>query len=290
MKHLEVFRRELALVDPAPERLALAIAGLAYPTLDIPTHLAHLDALAHQMQQALNKTALGRSRAEQFLKTFTHELGFYGNQDDYYDPDNSMLNRVLERRTGLPILLSLLCMSIGRRIDCTISGVGFPGHFMAIYRDAKGAWILDPFHGAVIETHEAATYLTRLFSQPVTLTPDIFAAVAPTLLAQRILFNLRNIYLGRKEYMLAARVIDYLLILTPTEAQLWQERGLLYYQSSDWEQASRDLHRYFFLTDQLMLALGHEQNAEVAWATLPPHSRQLIEIFQQIEAMRRRIN
>ena len=85
----------------------------------------------------------GRARAEDFLHLFNRGLGFRGNRDDYYDPANSFLNVVLERRVGLPITLSLLCVALGQRVGIDIVGMGFPGHFMACYRDDRGAWLFN---------------------------------------------------------------------------------------------------------------------------------------------------
>ncbi len=97
---------------------------------------------------------MGEPRAQRFLSVINDGLGFRGNRRRYYDPRNSYLNEVLERRLGLPILLSLICISIGRRIGVDIEGLGFPGHFMARYRDEVGVWLLDSFHGNVVSEAE----------------------------------------------------------------------------------------------------------------------------------------
>jgi regulator of sirC expression with transglutaminase-like and TPR domain len=234
MDFINLFTRELKRDSPAPELLALAIAGLAHPALDIASYLGQLDKLAERMARTLFAVPAGRPRAEHFLHVLNHELGFVGNRDNYYEPANSFLNEVLDRRTGLPIMLSLLCLAIGRRIDLDITGVGYPGHFMARYADDQGAWLLDPFHGEVLEVEAAAAYLTQIFQRPVTLMPDAHMAVSTAALTQRILNNLRNVYLSRGDYALAARVVDYLLILTPSHDNLWQERGMLHYYCEQW--------------------------------------------------------
>jgi regulator of sirC expression with transglutaminase-like and TPR domain len=126
------FSQELQRPAPRPERLALAIAGMAYPDLEMDSSLRLLDRMAAQMAQALDGIAPGRRRAERFLRVFTQDLGFCGNRENYYDPANSFLNLVLHERTGLPIMLSLICIVIARRIGVDIVGVGFPGHVMAV--------------------------------------------------------------------------------------------------------------------------------------------------------------
>jgi regulator of sirC expression with transglutaminase-like and TPR domain len=284
------FAQSLRDPDTAPERLALAIAGMAFPTLDMAVDLQEIDRLAAVMRQRLADMAPGRVRAVRFLDVLNRELGFIGNREEYYDPANSFLNVVLRQRMGLPIMLSLLCVAIGRRIDLDIVGVGFPGHFMARYQDEVGAWLLDPFNGEVVDYPDADGYLSRIFQRPVTLPADVYEAISAPALAHRILNNLRNVYLSRGDYVMAARVMEYLLVLAPLRADFWHERGLLYYYSQEWEKAAFDLKRYFFLTGQLLVALGHAPAGEPDHTTEDEQQHETIKIFRQIEETRQRIN
>lgn len=290
MTFLDRFRDELADPDPKPEELALLIAGMAYPDLAVEEHVTQLDQLAAVVRRALHGLPAGYERAARLVDVLHYDLGFTGNREYYYDPDNSYFNVVLRRRVGLPIMLSLLCIAIGRRLELDIAGLGFPGHFMARYQDEAGAWLLDPFHNQVMALDAASSYLSGLFERPVTLASDMFTPVSATALAQRILQNLRNVYLSQKNFGMTLQVLEYLLLLTPEEPSLWQEKGLLHYQVDHWEEASYHLRRYFFLAGQYMLAYGHEKNSELATTTLQAHDRQILAIFQQVEEMRRRIN
>lgn len=187
------FAHELRKRDPQIERLALAIAGIAYPQVDAETCLRDLDTMADFVSQGFGAQSPGEDRAAYFLHAVHNELGFVGNHHDYYDPDNSYLNRVLERRTGLPILLGVLSMALGRRLQIQIDGIGFPGHFMVQYRDGEGAWLLDMFHGKMLPVVEADDYLSRLFNQAVRLPLDVFEPVSVESIAARILNNLRGV-------------------------------------------------------------------------------------------------
>lgn len=294
MNFVHLFAQELQRPHPQPELLAFAIAGHAYPDLDPAAYLRQLDDLAATVQLSLRAPA-GRRRAEEFLYCFNTELGFTGNRDDYYDPANSFLNAVLTRRTGLPITLSLLCVALGKRIGLDIVGMGFPGHFMARYQDESGAWLLDPFNGEVVEVTDANAYLSTLFERPIYIPTELYVAVTAQEIAHRILNNLRNVYLRRNEYARALQVVDYLLELTPVDPLLWQERGLLHYYRDELEPAAYALKRYFFLRGHLMLAWDHknEDNSPPAGAPGPgldADDRQVLEIFNQIEAMRLRLN
>ena len=290
MNFVEQFAKELQRPTPEPERLALAIAGLAYPTLNPGSYLAQLDEMAAVVQHALLASPPGQVRAIRFLDAINEQLGFTGNRDNYYDPENSFLNRVMERRVGLPIMLSLICMAIGRRLDLDVSGIGLPGHFMARYRDEAGVWLLDPFHGQVLNQADAAIYLSDIFAQPINLPTDAYTAVTASALAQRILQNLRGVYLNQRDFAMTARVMDYLLVLAPSNPLLWRDRGLLHHYSQQWEPAARDLRRYFFLTGHFIAAMGWEKESKPPVGTFDQQDRQVLDIFQQVEKMRHRIN
>jgi len=261
MDFVKQFSAELEKSDPEPELLALYIAGMAYPNLDIEANQHRLDRIAALVGEHLTMHAPGRARAECFLSVLNADLKFDGNRKQYYDSRNSYLNQVLERRVGLPITLSLLCIAIGRRLhklglDIRVEGLGLPGHFMARYQDEDGIWLLDPFNGAVVDPDETTSYLAHLFQQPVALPKEALRPVSAPVLAYRMLNNLRVVYLETGEYDSAVDILDYMLVLAPDDPSLWRERGLLHYQVEDWERASRDIRRYFFLQGNLLLALG----------------------------------
>lgn len=287
---LDLFSRELTRHEPEIERLAFAIAGIEYPDLDMEGCILEIDTLADFVGQGLRAQAEGEDRAAYLLHALHNELGFVGNHNDYYDPDNSYLNRVLTRRTGLPISLSVLCIAVGRRLRIQVEGIGFPGHFMVQYRDAKGAWLLDIFHGKMLPVAEADDYLSRLFDQPIHLPLDIFEPVSVESIASRILNNLRGVYLQRGDAQRAADVLDFLTVLYPEDAQLWQERGLLHHQTGDLEIAARDLRRYFYLAGHLA-ALVQAVNADrEAPDSLSEEDQHVLAILEEIELTRSRIN
>lgn len=289
MNFIQQFTQELERPHPAPERLALAIAGMAYPELDMAACLQEIDDLAEGMQRGLSGARPGRARAQRFLDVLNREQGFSGNRENYYDPANSFLNVVLRQRRGLPILLSLLCIAIGRRIGERVEGVGFPGHFMARYQDSAGAWLLDPFNGAVVECTEADAYLARIFQRPLTLPADTQEAVSAAALAQRILNNLRNVYLSRGDDAMAVRVLDYLLVLQPQNEEFWQQRGVLHFRNQDWERTAYDLKRYFFLRSERQPDWKLER---LAAGSLQPDQQllELLTMLRRAEEARQRMN
>jgi regulator of sirC expression with transglutaminase-like and TPR domain len=229
------FAADFARDDVPVELLALDIARLVDPELESDAVLLEIAELAAAVNGRWRPLA-GRAGADRFLAIFNQELGFAGSRADYYDPRNSMLDQLLRRRTGLPITLCVLCMALGRRLGLDIQGVGFPNHFMASYRADGGIWLLDPFHGVVVEMTEAEEYLGRMF-WPVT----------PQVIALRMLNNLRNTFLRQRRTAMALRVTTFLVQVQPHDPQLWRERGLLHHQLDAWDESLHDFRRYFFL-------------------------------------------
>ncbi len=147
---------------------ALAMAAHAHPSIDIGAQLARLDALAARLE---------RPTRDELRRVLFAEDGLRGNVDDYYDPDNSFLNRVLDRGVGIPISLAVVMIEVGRRAGLTITGINAPSHF--IVRDDTDGALLDPFNGGA----EVA---------------GIEAPVAtPLTIIDRMLNNLRTIYVTR---------------------------------------------------------------------------------------------
>jgi regulator of sirC expression with transglutaminase-like and TPR domain len=171
-------------------------------------------------------------------------LKFRGNHSDYYDPGNSYLNVVLERRVGLPILLSLIYMAIGRRLGLDIKGIGFPGHFMVRYQDERGTWFLDPFYGRMLQREDVSGYLGELFRQPVNLAEAVFEPVPDRAIIYRILNNLHSVYVAQQDLDKTLRVLDYLVLVQPTSPDIWRERGFLRFAKQQFLGAEMDLRRY----------------------------------------------
>lgn len=291
MNFLRSFQRELQQNSPSPERLAVYIAGMAYPKLDVDEELARIDQIVSLVKRALMGIPPGQERAMRFLDVLYYDLGFVGNQEHYYEPNNSFLNIVLQRRVGLPIMLSLIYTVVGNRLDINVTGMGFPGHFMIRYEDEVGTWFLDPFHGKLLEREEIDGYLSALLGQRVILTAENFVPVSAVALARRILYNLRNVYVKHQAFTMAMRVSEYLLAIDPMDGNIWQERGLLFYREEDWEAASYNLRRYLYLSGRLMVAHGlSEPNDDAALDVIQPYEEEIMEIYYQVEEMRKRVN
>lgn len=301
MDHLTAFATELETGRERPERLALLLGRLIEPALDVEAYTRRLDELADQVQQRMPGGAVGRARAEALVSILHQQMGFFGNVDNYYDPQNSFLHRVLNTHLGLPITLSLLYIAVGRRLGIPLQGMGFPGHFMIEYQDSSGSWILDPFHGKVFPPEELSYYLSQLFEQPIRLSVSLDQyRVSTKALILRILNNLRAVYIAQNRLAETLPVLDFMALIDPADENLWRDRGLVHYRLDNLLAAENDLRRYFLRRDRLHLFTAE---SEVALMGVQPdgwtptsdweptnEERSLLFVLEQIRDGIRRLN
>jgi regulator of sirC expression with transglutaminase-like and TPR domain len=242
--------RELAGLVSRPDgrldlaRAALTIAQWEYPALDVNAYLERLDGLARGVDGSRRSTdPLGRlHRLREYLFV---EQGFTGNREDYYDPRNSFLNDVLDRRQGIPITLSLVLIEVGKRLGLAVEGIGLPGHFIAGARLDDSQIFLDPYNGGALLTPESCEQLVgRVLGRRVTLTQEHYAPVAGRQLLGRMLANLKAIYWQREAWDKVVGVIDRLLVLDPKAAGEWRDRGMAWSNMGETQRGLADLERY----------------------------------------------
>ena len=139
------------------------------------------------------------------------EVGFSANQEDYYDPRNSYLNEVLERRVGIPITLSLLYIEVGKRVEMDLEGVGMPGHFLVRVKSGQEDILVDPFHrGIIVSEQECAKRLQQIVGETVAWDKRYVAGVSDRELITRILRNLRAIYAAVNDHGRVSRVEEWI--------------------------------------------------------------------------------
>jgi regulator of sirC expression with transglutaminase-like and TPR domain len=254
-------------------RAALTIALADYPDLDIASYLRRIDELAVAVsQRAGADTDVYRSIAALNYVLFK-EQGFRGNRDDYYDPKNSFLNDVIERKRGLPITLSILYMEVGQRIGLAIDGVGFPGHFLVKTKSADDEIVIDPFNaGDVKSLEELQALLDQIYGGKVRLHRDLVAALPKKQILKRMLANLKAIYGRRDELVKMLAVLDRLIILDPAAAEDVRDRGAVYLRLECYGQAKDDFETYLRLApDAKDAAAIREQLVDLAKHTVFLH-------------------
>jgi regulator of sirC expression with transglutaminase-like and TPR domain len=229
-------------------RAALTIAASDYPDLDINAYLSRIDALATAAAARLGEDAdVYRSIAALNFVLF-QEQGFRGNREHYFDPRNSFLNEVLDRRTGIPISLSVLYIEVAQRIGLPVQGVGFPGHFLVKHLGDSQEIVVDPFNQGEIRSRESLeTMLHKLYGGKIALHPDLIEPVTKKQILKRMLNNLKMIYLRQNDLIKGLSVVERLMILDPAFAEDLRDRGLIYLQLECFKQALEDLESYLRL-------------------------------------------
>ncbi|HEV2054483.1 MAG TPA: tetratricopeptide repeat protein [Methylomirabilota bacterium] len=242
--------REFAELTGGPDdrvdlaRAALAIARWEYPTLEVDAYLERLDALARGVDgERRSADPVGRlHRLREYLFV---EQGFAGNCEDFYDPRNSFLNDILDRRQGIPITLSLVLIEVGKRLGLAVEGIGLPGHFIAGARFGDSQILLDPFNAGALLTPETCEALVgRALGRKVTLKRENFTAVTRRQFLARMLANLKGIYWQRQAWDRVVGVIDRLLVLDPKAAGEWRDRGLAWTNLGEIRRGLVDWERY----------------------------------------------
>jgi regulator of sirC expression with transglutaminase-like and TPR domain len=225
-------------------RACLAIAREEYPELDEGRYLRMLDELAHSVQAGLPSGASPERRVGRLNSYLFHDLGFSGNRTDYYDPRNSFLNEVIDRRTGIPLTLCIVYMEVGRRCGLRVEGVGFPGHFLCKVHLEGGELVVDPFHrGQLLGLEEIKRRLAAAVGDQVKFDSRILRAAKPREILIRMLQNLRSVYQERNDMPRALSAVDRLLLLAPENIRGLRERAQLCEQLGGPAAAAADLEK-----------------------------------------------
>ena len=228
-------------------RAALAIAREEYPDLDEARWLRRLDELAVGARIGLPPGATVERKVGRLNAWLFHEQKFSGNVDDYTDPKNSFLNEVLERRTGIPITLSLVYLEVGRRFGLDVDGVGFPGHFLCKVQVSGGELVVDPFHRGKILARPDLEQRWKASGAKTPFDPAVLRAARPREILVRLLLNLLAVYRKLNDAPRALSAVDRLLLLHPDHPRGLRDRAALYEILGGTKAAAQDLLRVLAL-------------------------------------------
>jgi regulator of sirC expression with transglutaminase-like and TPR domain len=255
------------------DRAALTIALTEYPDLDIGAYLARIDDLAAAVARRQDTDGDVYHSIAALNHVLFNERGFRGNRDDYYDPRNSFLNDVLERRTGIPITLSVLYLEVARRLGIALDGVGFPGHFLVKWAHDGEQIFIDPFHrGEIKLPKDLSDMLEKMYGGKVALKPQFLETAGKKQILKRMLANLKGIYLKNNALVEALSMLDRLIILDPDGVEEIRDRGALYLRLECHAQARDDFETYLRLApDARDAAMVRDQIAKLAAQTRVLH-------------------
>ena len=247
----QLISREDARIDLS--RACLLIAQDAYPDLDVERYIGEIERMATRVRARLAPTVAGEDRVVALNQLLYEELGYWGNTEDYYDPRNSYLNEVIDRRTGMPITMSILYMELGRRIGLPVEGVSFPGHFLVRVRLRGGMLVLDPFSGGAPQSEdELRSRVKRVI--PDGVADDLPASELPLdqflepatnrQILARVLRNLKGIYRKANKPERMLDVLNRMLLVTPDASAELRDRGYVYQRLECYRAAFKDLTDY----------------------------------------------
>lgn len=241
------FTRLLAVPEEELDMAAAAfqIACIAYPELDVGACFEQLDKMGKEIAARLPENADPYRRIEAINHHLYGDLGFTGNDEDYYDPRNSFLNDVLDRGTGIPITLSLVYMEVARRVGLPLVGISMPGHFLVRYAEEDRDIYIDPFdRGLILTRTECAARLKQIFGRESELADDHLRPVSSRQILVRMLNNLRSIYIQQEKWERALRVVEWTQVATPEDALLCREIGALCFHLGERKRAGEAWGEY----------------------------------------------
>jgi regulator of sirC expression with transglutaminase-like and TPR domain len=251
------FAEEVAKPDESIrlEYAALLVGAedLAHEHFDLDAYLLRLEDWAAQARERLAASS-SKERPQTAVETFNHfmfeELELAGNQLDYYDPLNSYLHKVIDRRTGIPITLSIIYMEVARRAGLLVEGIGFPGHFIVRVRERDAPQdfqLVDPFNHKTLRMEDCQERLDEAYDGRVRLTEEHLRAINVRAILVRLLTNLKAIYARAELYRQALSTVERILLVAPQSADERRDRGALLAQLGRLPEAIREAEAYLQL-------------------------------------------
>jgi len=227
-------------------RAALTIAQTEYPDVAIDVYHGRIEELARRVKRLVPDLGDPSESIAALNRVLFEEEGFRGNGEDYYDPRNSFLNDVLDRKLGIPITLAVVYMEVARRVGFPLVGVGMPGHFLLKHYDVEGREILiDPFNrGSILTAKDCQRALDEIYGGEMPLQPEFLMAVSRRQVLVRMLNNLKSIYLSVRNFRKALPIVDLILAIYPRSPEDVKQRALLRWSLGQTRGALADLDDY----------------------------------------------
>jgi regulator of sirC expression with transglutaminase-like and TPR domain len=233
-------------------RAALTIAQTEYPELDFDAYCSRIEELARRVKRLVPDLGDPSESISALNRVLFDEEGFRGNSENYYDPRNSFLNDVLDRKLGIPIALAVVYMEVARRVGFPLVGVSMPGHFLLKHYDVEGREILiDPFNrGSILTAKDCQRALDEIYGGQMPLQPEFLMAVSRRQVLVRMLNNLKSIYLSVRNFRKALPIVDLILAIYPRSPEDVKQRALLRWSLGQTRGALADLEDYLKMSPE----------------------------------------
>ena len=244
---IQEFREAVAGPDEEIDlaRAALVIEKVEYPQLDIEPVLRSLDALASRVWARAGREDDPPRQVMALSSVVLEDLGMRGAEKNYYDPRNSFLNQVIERKVGIPVSISILYLSVGARAGIALGGTAMPMHFLVRVLGTKPPLFVDCYNkGKLLGEQECLEALRRLSKGRIEARGEMLEVIPNRVVLTRLMTNLKMIYFNTMKFDKALPILDRLLVLSPEESSLLRERGLVRYRLGQADLAREDLTGY----------------------------------------------
>lgn len=225
---------------------ALLIAAEEYADLRPSVYLNQIARMSSELKRRIKTEVEPRRVVEAVNVYFFEEQHFKGNREEYYDPRNSFLNEVMDRRVGIPITLAVLYVAVGEGAGLPMRGVGMPGHFLVKYAPAAAGLevFIDAFNGRTLTRAQCAKMLQEMYGGAVEMRPALLEPSTKRQILARILNNLKSLYLSRGDLPRALAASDRIMLTEPHLTAEWRDHGLIEFQLRHDTAALKDFSRY----------------------------------------------
>jgi regulator of sirC expression with transglutaminase-like and TPR domain len=207
---------------------ALMVAREEYLQLPEERYLSRLDLLAEETRDRLDDETAPLLVLQELLATLYNRHGFRGNREAYYDPRNSFLNDVLDRKLGIPLTLGIVVLEVGWRLRLPLEGVNFPGHFLVRFRGDAIDLLIDPYDGGAVRFEdEAQELLDRVYGGMIKVDDSFLQSATKREMLVRMLVNLKSLYLNVRDHGRALAVVERLLLIRPLRSAEIRDKGVI---------------------------------------------------------------
>jgi regulator of sirC expression with transglutaminase-like and TPR domain len=226
-------------------KAALMVAREEYPQLPEERYLGQLDVLAEETRDRLDDENAHLVILQELLGTLYNRHEFRGNKEAYYDPRNSFLNDVIDRRLGIPLTLGMVVLEVGWRLGLPLEGVNFPGHFLVRFKGDAIDLLIDPYDGGAVRFEdEAQELLDRVYGGMVQTRESFLKASTKREMLVRLLVNLKSIYLNVRDHGRALAAVERIQLIRPIAPGEIRDKGVILARLGRREEALEQLEAY----------------------------------------------
>jgi regulator of sirC expression with transglutaminase-like and TPR domain len=215
---------------------------LEFPDLDVDEYIKKIGIIGKSLKESVSDVKNPTYLISILNEHLFENLGFSGDDDDYYNPNNNFLNEVIDKKVGLPITISILYAEIAKFVGLELKIVGFPGHVLVKYNEEM---ILDPFYdGRLLDVDDLQEILDRNFDGQMEFKPEFLDEMKDELILLRMARNLKNSYVQSFVYDKAIRCVNMVLAIQPESPDDIRDKGILEERLQNSEVALKYLNRY----------------------------------------------